>query len=58
MNEGEKPMRIAVGNARLWGFGSLLSELRLPVGARATIALNLLAGTATITPVEGRGTSR
>lgn len=58
VDEGEKPMRVAVGNARLWGFGPQLSELRLPVGARATIALNLLAGTATITPIEEKGTSR
>ncbi len=50
----EKPMRLAVRNARLWGFGPRLSGLGLPEGARVTIALNLLAGTATITP-EGKG---
>lgn len=56
--EGVKPMRIAVRNARLWGFGPLLSELGLLGGARAAIALNLLAGTATIAPAERTGTSR
>lgn len=49
---GEKPMRIAVRNARLWGFGPLLSELGLHGGARVTIALDLLAGTADINPTE------
>lgn len=58
VNEGEKPARVVVRNARLWGFGALLSKLRTPSGARATIALDLLAGTATITPTEGKGTSR
>ena len=56
--DGKKAMRIAVRNARLWGFGPLLSELGLPGRARATIALNLLAGTATIAPAEPEGTSR
>lgn len=56
--DGEKSIRIAVRNARLWGFGPLLSELGLPGGARATIALDLLAGTATIAPAEREGMSR
>lgn len=55
---GEKPMRIAVRNARLWGFGPLLSELGLHGGARVTIALDLLAGTAGIAPAKREGTSR
>lgn len=58
MDKGEKSMRFAVRNARLWGFGPLLSELKVPDGARASIALNLLAGTATITFTEGKGMSR
>lgn len=55
--DGEKPMRIAVRNARLWGFGPLLSELSLSRGARVTIALNLLDGTASIRPVGTKGTT-
>ncbi len=46
--------RVNVRNARLWGFGSLLSELRVPVGTRAVIALNLITSRATITTAEGR----
>lgn len=53
-----RSLRIAVGKAKLWGFGPLLSELGLRGGARVTIALNLLAGTGTIAPVEGKGASR
>lgn len=55
---GDKPQRIAVKGARMWGFGPLLSDLGLAVGSRVTIALNLLASTATITPSEEKGTSR
>lgn len=58
VEEGQKPRRVTVRNARLWGFSPLLSELKMPGGARAIIALNLLAGTATITPAEGKGTSQ
>ncbi len=58
VDAGKKRMRIAVRNARLWGFRPLLSELGLHGGARATIALNILAGTATIAPAERRGTSQ
>lgn len=58
MDEGERPMRVTVRNARLWGFGPLLSELRVPGGTRVTISLNLLTGTATITQAEGKGMAR
>lgn len=58
VKEGEKPMRVTVKNARLWGFGPLLSELRMQRGARATITLNLLTGKATITPTERKGTTQ
>lgn len=58
VDAGEKPMRIAVRNARLWGFGPPLSKLGLPSGGRATIALNLLAGTATIAPADRKGRTR
>jgi hypothetical protein len=54
----EKPSRIAVKNARLWGFGPLVSDMGMPSGARATIALNIIAGTASINHPEGKGTSR
>lgn len=53
VKEAKKPTRVAARNARLWGFGPALSELRMVTGARATIALDLLAGTATLTPAEG-----
>lgn len=55
--DGEKPMRLAVRKGRLWGFGPRLSELSLPRGARVTIALNLLDGTASIRPVGTKGTT-
>lgn len=58
VEQEEKQTRVMVRNARLWGFGPLLSELRIPRGARVAIALDLLAGTATITPTERKGTSR
>ncbi|MFI1997011.1 hypothetical protein [Actinoplanes sp. NPDC020271] len=58
LNAGDKPLRITVRQARMWGFGPLISELSLPGGARVTIALNLIAGTATITPAEGKDASR
>lgn len=54
----EKPMRIAVRNARLWGFGPALSGMELLGGARVTISLDLLASTATITAAEGEGAPR
>lgn len=55
---GGRPMRIAIRNARLWGFGPVLSEMGLPGGTRVTIALNLLAGSATVTRAEGDGASQ
>lgn len=58
VEEGEKPMCVTVKNARLWGFGSSLSGLRLQRGARVTITLNLLTGKATITPTERKGTTQ
>lgn len=54
----DKRVLLTVKNARLWGFGPLLSELGLPGGARATIALNLLACTATIAPAKAKDVSR
>ena len=54
----EKPTRISVRNARLWGFGSLVSELGLSAGARATVALNLIAATAAVTPAERKDASQ
>lgn len=52
-----KPMHVTVRNAKLWGFGPLLSEPKTPSGTRVTIALDLMAGTANIN-AEGKGTSR
>lgn len=57
IEETQKQTRISVKNARLWGFGPLLSELGLTGGARAVIALNLLSGTATISATRVKGTS-
>ena len=42
--------RITVGNTRLWGFGPLVSELGMIAGQRARLVIDLLAGTATLTP--------
>ena len=42
--------RITVGNARLWGFGTLVSELGLVAGQRARLLIDLLAGSATLSP--------
>ena len=53
-----KPLRVVVRKGRLWGFGPLLSALSLPGGARVTIALDLLAGIASISPVEAKGGPR
>lgn len=58
MEEDEKSRRVTVRNARLWGFGPLLSELKMPGGVRATIALNLLASKATIRPTEWKDTTK
>jgi hypothetical protein len=55
---GGKPIRIAVRNARLWGFGPAISGMDLPSGARITIALDLLSSTATITSAVGSGEHR
>lgn len=44
-----KPVRISVRNARLWGFGPLVSELGLTGGQRARITLNLMTSAATFT---------
>lgn len=54
----DTPMRVTVRNAKLWGFGPLLSKLSLPAGTRVTIALDLLAGTATIAPTQQKGIAR
>lgn len=53
-----KPTRISVRNARLWGFGALVSELGLVAGARATIALNLITGTADLAPAGRKDTQQ
>lgn len=58
VEQGVKPTRVAVRNAKLWGFGSLLSELGLSGGARATVSLDLLANKATISPAEGKSTTQ
>jgi hypothetical protein len=52
-----RPVRVAIGNARLWGFGPLVSELGLSGGQRAQLLINLLAGTASLNPVD-RGETR
>lgn len=56
IGHGPKPVRLSVGNARLWGFGSLASELGISGGERAEILINLLTGTATLNPARGRET--
>lgn len=55
---GAKPTRVTVRNARLWGFGPALSEMKLSGGDRVTIALDLLSSTATISPAEGEVVAR
>ncbi|WHU46927.1 hypothetical protein QNM97_23715 [Gordonia sp. L191] len=52
-----KSTRVTVRNARIWGFGPLLTELGVSVGTRVTLALNVLVGTAAIMTTEGEGTS-
>ena len=52
VQDSAKTARISVRNARLWGFGALVSELGLVAGTRATVALNLITGTAAVTPAE------
>jgi hypothetical protein len=49
-----KPARVSVRNARLWGFGPLVSQLGLSGGSRAVLALNLISGTAICRPVPGK----
>ncbi len=50
--------RITVGNARLWGFGPFVSEVGLSRGQRAQLLINLLAGTAILSPVDREETRR
>ena len=52
VGSGAKPTQISVRNARMWGFGSLVSDLELAAGGRASVVLNLIAGTAVVTPAE------
>lgn len=52
VKSGEKPTRISVRNARLWGFGSLIPDLGLTTGGRVSVVLNLIAGTAIVTQAE------
>jgi hypothetical protein len=49
-----KSARVSVRNARLWGFGPLVSQLGLSGGSRAVLALNLISGTAMCRPVPGK----
>jgi hypothetical protein len=50
-----KPTRLSTRNARLWGFGPIVSQLGLRCGSRAVLALNLINSTATCGPARGRG---
>ncbi|MGK9147191.1 hypothetical protein KXS11_06145 [Plantibacter flavus] len=50
-----RPARISIGNARLWGFGPLVSELGLAAGQRARISLRLIASTAIFQDAEPKG---
>lgn len=47
--------RIAVRNARLWGFGTLLSEAGVTPGDRVRLRLGLLDGRAQLVPHPGKG---
>lgn len=47
-----KPVRVAVGNARLWGFGPLVAELGLSAGQRVRLTINLLTGKANFGPAD------
>lgn len=51
----DRPARISIGNARLWGFGPLVSELGLSAGQRARISLRLIASTAIFQDAEPKG---
>lgn len=51
----DRPARISIGNARLWGFGPLVSELGLSSGQRARISLRLIASTAMFQDAEPKG---
>lgn len=44
--------RIVIRNAKLWGFSPLLTGADVHSGDRATIALNLIAGTTTLSPAN------
>lgn len=49
-----RPARIAVKNAKLWGFDSLVSLAGLTPGERGVLSLNLIAGTASMIAVDRR----
>lgn len=51
----DRPVRISIGNARLWGFGPLVSESGLSAGQRARISLRLIASTAMFQDAEPKG---
>lgn len=51
MTDG-RPARIAVKNAKLWGFDSLVSLAGLQPGERGVLSLNLIAGTASMIGVD------
>lgn len=57
VEQGAKLKHVTVRNARLWGFGPSLSDLGLSGGARATVALDLIANKAIIRPAEGKNTT-
>lgn len=46
IGEANRRMKIVVGNARLWGFGPIVSEREITGGQRVRISLNLISGTA------------
>lgn len=52
LDGSSRPQRINVGNARLWGFGPRIAELGIVGGQRAQLLLNLIAGTAELSPYE------
>jgi hypothetical protein len=58
LDGSEKPAQVTIRGARLWGFGPLVSEHRLPSGARAILTLNLVAGNARFEAAIERGTYR
>lgn len=54
----KKPTRLSVRNARLWGFGPIVSQLGLPSGSRAILTLDLINSTATCGPAREKEATR